>query len=103
MSAVVLPQGKAWVEREEMRAVKEREVEVAQEGKAADTSTEAASGLRGEAVGFGETRKQRQNAVLSRHFTASIEERREKGKPEGSPCPLISDHLVLLIKKMSSL
>lgn len=78
MSAAILPQGKAWAEREGMRAGREWEAEAAQEGKAADTSTEAASGLRGEAVSFGE-RESRDRMLLSLGTSLQVSKRGVKG------------------------
>lgn len=70
MSAVILPQGKAWAEREGMRAGKEWEAEAAQEGKG--------SGLRGEAVSFGE-RESRDRMLLSLGTSLQVSKRGVKG------------------------
>lgn len=51
VSVVILPQSKAWVELEPTGG-SEWEVEVAQAGEAGAGSTEAAAGMRGEAVSF---------------------------------------------------
>lgn len=52
VSVVILPQGKAWVELEEMTAGSEWDVEVAQGGEAVQAKTEATAGMRGDVVSF---------------------------------------------------
>lgn len=52
LGVVILPQGKAWVEGEEMTAGSEWGMETAQGGEAVETRAEAAAGMREEAVWF---------------------------------------------------
>lgn len=52
VSIVILPQGEAGVELEKMTAGSKWQVEVAQRAEAVEASSEAAAGMRGQAVSF---------------------------------------------------
>ena len=106
MSAVTLPQGKAWVELEEMTAGCEWEVEVAQGGQAAEANTEAAAGMRREAVNFSEEEKTEVKLFSIGTFLQITKSSMEKGNQKAALVPLISGNLGnigLLIKKMTGL